>query len=96
MTSDKQIAELLKRLNENIETLSKVTALTVRKASLFKGTETKPEQIEILDRIHFPDEIIALIIDSTPESVKRQRRKNRAETKKAEANLLTEIQESSK
>jgi hypothetical protein len=43
----KKLIKLLESLNTNIEVLSKVTALTFRKDSLFKGKETKLEQVGV-------------------------------------------------
>jgi hypothetical protein len=79
---NKKLERLLEDLNSNIEILSKVTALTFRKDSLFKGKETKQEQVEALEDLKLPDNIIALIIGSTPESVKVLRSMNKAKTKK--------------
>jgi hypothetical protein len=77
----KNLAKLLQDLNANIQVLSKVTALTFRKDSIFKGKETKQEQIEVLDGMKLPDEIIALIIGSTPESVSAMRSQRKAKAK---------------
>ena len=79
----KKLAKLLENLNCNIEILSKVTALTFRKDSLFKDTETTQEQIEILEKMKLPDEIIALIIGSTVNSVQAQRSQRKAKEKKS-------------
>lgn len=84
MSEEKKLAKLLENLNSNIETLSKVTALTFRKDTLFKGKETKPEQIEVLEQMKLPDDIIALIIGSTADSVKTQRSQRKAKVKKAQ------------
>jgi hypothetical protein len=84
LSEEKKLAKLLENLNSNIETLSKVTALTFRKDTLFKGKETKPEQIEVLEQMKLPDDIIALIIGSTADSVKTQRSQRKAKVKKAQ------------
>jgi hypothetical protein len=80
----KDLAELIKKLNSNIEILSKVTSLTFRKESLFKFTETTPEKIQILDDLRLPDEIIAIIIGSTVGSVRAQRSQAKSKTKKTQ------------
>ena len=80
----KRLSELLEKLNSNIEVLSKVTALTFRKDSLFKGTETTPEKIEILEELKLPDDIIALIIGSTVGSVRAQRSQRKSKEKKTQ------------
>lgn len=82
MSEEKKLTKLLEDLNENIEVLSKITALTFRKDSLFKGKDTKPEQIEVLEELKLPDELIALIIGSTAASVKAQRSQRKAKAKK--------------
>ena len=85
MSEDKKLVRLLEDLNNNIQILSKVTALSFRKDSLFKGKETMPEQIEVLDQMKLPDEVIALIVGSTPNSVQSQRSQRKAKAKKAQA-----------
>jgi hypothetical protein len=77
-----KLEKLLKDLNTNIELLSKITALTFRKDSIFKGKETKQEQIEVLEDLKLPDNIIALIIGSTVESVQALRSMKKAKAKK--------------
>ena len=85
MNEEKKLTELLEDLNTNIEILSKITALTFRKDSLFKGKETKEEQVEVLDDLKLPDNVIALIIGSTPDSVKSLRSLRKAKARKAKA-----------
>lgn len=80
----KRLAELIKNLNSNIEILSKVTALSFRKDSLFKGSETTPEKIKILEELKLPDDIIALIIGSTVGSVQAQRSQGKSKTKETQ------------
>ena len=84
MSEEKKLTKLLEDLNANIEVLSKITALTFRKDSLFKGKDTKPEQIEMLEEMKLPDELIALIIGSTAASVKAQRSQRKAKVKKTQ------------
>jgi len=78
----KKLENLLKDLNTNIEILSKVTALAFRKNSIFQGKETKLEQIEVLEDLKLPDNVIALIIGSTIESVQASRSQRKAKAKK--------------
>lgn len=80
---DKKLQKLLGDLNTNIEILSKVTALTFRKDSIFKGKETKQGQIEVLEELKLPDDVIALIVGSTTESVRALRSMRKAKAKKA-------------
>jgi CRISPR/Cas system CMR subunit Cmr4 (Cas7 group RAMP superfamily) len=80
----KKLEKLLKDLNTNIEILSKVTALTFRKDSIFKGKETKQEQIEALEDLKLPDDVIALVVGSTTESVQALRSQRKAKVKKAQ------------
>lgn len=84
MSEEKKLIKLLEDLNTNIEVLSKITALTFRKDSLFTGKESKPEQIEVLEEMKLPDELIALIIGSTAASVKAQRSQKKAKEKKTQ------------
>ncbi|MCJ7632944.1 hypothetical protein MUP77_11205 [Candidatus Bathyarchaeota archaeon] len=77
----KKLQEILEKLNTNIEALTKVTALTFRKDTLFKGKETKQEQIEMLEDLKLPDNVIALIIGSTTESVRALRSQRKAKMK---------------
>jgi predicted transcriptional regulator len=87
---NKKLIKLLENLNTNIEVLSKVTALTFRKDSLFKGKETKQEQIEELEGLKIPDNIIALIIGSTTESVQALRSQRKAKTEKVSKTVSAE------
>lgn len=82
--NNKKLEKLLEDLNTNIEILSKVTALTFRKDSIFKGKETKEEQIEVLEEMNLPDNVIALIIGSTIGSVQVSRSQRKAKAKKVQ------------
>ena len=79
---NKDLIKQIRLLNENIEVLTKVTALTLRKETLFKGTETKEEQIEKLEELQLPDRVIAIVIGSTPESVQSLRYQRKTKLKK--------------
>jgi hypothetical protein len=80
---NRDLINQLRALNENIILLTKVTAISVGKETIFKGKERKEEKLEVLDDLKLPDEIIALLIGSTPESV----RSVRSQQKKAKAKL---------
>ena len=78
---NKDLINQLKTLNENISLLTKVTAISVGRETIFKGKERKEEKLEVLDDLRLPDEITALLIGSTPESI----RAIRSQQKKAKA-----------
>lgn len=81
----------LKALNSNIDLLTKVTAISVGKETIFKGKERKEEKLEVLDDLKLPDEIIALLIGSTPESVRTLRsQKKKTQIKKTTETEATE------
>lgn len=82
MSAEKELTKLLKDLNANIQILTKITALTLGKESLFKGAETTGEQMEILEKMKLPDEIIALATGSTVNAVQIQRSRRKAKEKK--------------
>lgn len=65
----RELTRQLKALNQNIEILTKVTAVNIGKEDIFKGKEKKEEKVEILDRMGLPNEIIAIITGSTSHSV---------------------------
>jgi hypothetical protein len=68
-----QLINTLEKLNKSIDFLTTVTALNLGKNTLFNGKETKQEQIEALEIYDLPDKTVALIIGSTPNSVKSLR-----------------------
>lgn len=77
-----ELANQLKALKESIDFLTKVTAISVGKETIFKGKERKEEKLEAIDGLKLPDEITALLIGSTPESVRTLRsQKKKAHTK---------------
>jgi hypothetical protein len=82
--STKELLRTLKELNENIDFLTKVVALSVRKDSLFSGKETKQQQIEKLEPLDLPDRIVAVIVGSTADSVKALRSQSKKKGKKTE------------
>jgi len=65
----RELIRQLRKLNENIDTLAKVTAVNIGQEEIFKGRETKEEKIEILDKMGLPNNLIAIITGSTPHSV---------------------------
>jgi hypothetical protein len=82
LDAEKELVKLLGDLNANIQILTKMTALTLGKESLFKGAETAGEQMEILEKMKLPDEIIALATGSTVNAVQIQRSRRKAKEKK--------------
>jgi hypothetical protein len=79
---NRSLINQLKALNENISLLTKVTAISVGKETIFKGKERKEEKLAVLDDLNLPDEITALLIGSTPESVRALRSRRKAKTAK--------------
>ena len=79
---NKELTKALAKLNENIDLLTKVTVLNLRKESIFINAETKQQQIEVLEALDLPDRIIALIIGSTVESVRSLRSQVKGKAKK--------------
>jgi hypothetical protein len=69
----KALAAQIKNLAENIEILTKVTAINIAKDDLFKGKQENAEKVKALEIYDLPDKIVALIIGSTPNSVKSMR-----------------------
>jgi hypothetical protein len=80
-TDTKNLVTQLKNLNENIEILTKVTAISLAKDELFRGKKENSEKIEALEIYDLPDKIIALVIGSTPGSVKSLRSKRKGSQK---------------
>lgn len=58
------LTKQLKALNQNIDTLIKVTAISIGKESIFKGKETIEEKVDILDKMGLSNELIAIITGS--------------------------------
>lgn len=86
----KELIRQLKILNENIDLLAKVTAISVGKETIFKGMKEKEDKIEALEGLDLPDRIIALLIGSTPDSVKSLRSKKKTRLKKAQTHPTKE------
>jgi hypothetical protein len=83
-TNNKELINTLEKLNTSIDFLITVTALNLGKNNLFTGKETKQQQIEALEIYNLPDKIIALIIGSTPDSVKSLRSSYKKKTTKTQ------------
>lgn len=81
----RELIKQLKVLNENIDLLTKVTAINVGKETILEGKEEKEDKLEALEGLGLPDKIIALLIGSTPDSVKSLRSKKKTRLKKAQA-----------
>jgi PDZ domain-containing secreted protein len=79
---NRDLINQLKTLNENIDLLTKVTAISVGKETIFKGKKELGDKIEALNGLNLPDKIIALLVGSTPDSVKSLRSKKKARTRK--------------
>jgi hypothetical protein len=78
----KDLINQLKALNENIDLLTKVTAISVGKETIFKGMKELGDKVDSLDVFDLPDKTIAMLIGSTPDSVKTSRsRMRKAQTK---------------
>ena len=82
----KDLINQLKTLNENIELLTKVTAISVGRETIFKGMKELGDKVDALDVFDLPDKIIAMLVGSTPDSVKTSRSKmKKAQTKPVKA-----------
>jgi DNA integrity scanning protein DisA with diadenylate cyclase activity len=79
----KDLTSQLKALNENVDLLTKVTAISVGKETIFKGMEELGDKVHALDVYDLPDKIVAMLVGSTPNSVQNARslRKRRTKTK---------------
>jgi len=80
----RDLANQIKALNENIDLLIKVTAISVGKEFIFKGKTEAGDRIKALDGYHLPNKIIAMLIGSTEGSVISLRSQ-----KKAKARAIT-------
>lgn len=82
----KDLTSQLKALNENIDLLMRVTAISVGKEAIFKGMEELGDKVHALDVYDLPDKIIAMLVGSTLNSVQNARslRKKKAKTKPAQ------------
>ena len=78
----KDLINQLKALNEDIDLLTKVTAISVGKETIFKGMKELGDKVHALDVYDLPDKIIAMLVGSTPDSVKTARnQKKKAKNK---------------
>jgi hypothetical protein len=71
----KELSKKLDSIKDSIDLMTKLTALNIAKDAYFKNKERKDEKIEALSNLEIPDKIIALIIDSSVESVQALRSK---------------------
>lgn len=71
----KELGKKLDSIKASIDLLTKLTALNIAKDAYFKNRARKDEKIEALSDFEIPDKIIALIIDSSVESVQALRSK---------------------
>lgn len=79
---NKDLIKQLKTLNENVDLLTKVTAISVGKDTIFKGMKELGDKVDALDVYDLPDKILAMLIGSTPDSVKTTRsQRKKAKTK---------------
>jgi hypothetical protein len=74
-TDLRELAKKLESINSSIDLLTKLTALNIAKEEYFRNRERKDEKIEALSNLGIPDKIIAVIIDSSVESVQALRSK---------------------
>lgn len=86
----KDLINQLKALNENIDLLTKVTAISVGKETLFKGKKEMGDKVDALDGFDLPERIIAMLVGSTPDSVKSLRSRKKARMKKPEPKQAVE------
>ena len=79
---NRALTHQLKALNENIELLTKVTAISVGKDIIFEGMKELGDKVHALDVYNLPNKIIAMLVGSTPDSVKTARsQKKKVKTK---------------
>lgn len=83
-------------MNENIELLTKVTAISLGKEAIFKNKKEAGDKINALDEYDLPDRIIAMIIGSTEDSVKSLRHQRKAKAKTELAQTEVQPQEAEK
>lgn len=86
----KELIERLDELSAKIDTLIQVVAISPKIETILKD-KTKTQQIEILSDLGFPKDAIALIVDTTPETVsvrisemKKKKKAKPAESKEGE------------
>jgi len=76
------VTKQLKALKESIDLLTKVTAISVGKETIFRGMKETGDKVKALEGFEFPDKIIAMLVGSTPDSVKSLRSQKKARVKK--------------
>jgi PDZ domain-containing secreted protein len=78
---NKDLINKLKALNENIDLLTRVTAISVGKETIFKGKKEMGDKVDALDGFDLPDRIIAMLVGSTEGSVVSLRSQKKAKKK---------------
>lgn len=86
----KDLINQLKALNENIDILTKVTAISVGKETIFKDKKEMGDKVDALDGFDLPDRIIAMLVGSTPDSVKSLRSRKKTRMKQPEPKQAVE------
>lgn len=86
---EKELIKQLKALNENLDALAKITAVSVGKDDIFKGMKKKEEKIKVLDKIGLPRSLIAIVTGSTPESVSSFKSMKRTKPSKPKTSAQT-------
>jgi PDZ domain-containing secreted protein len=79
---NKELLKQLKALNESIDSLTKVTAISVGKEAIFKGKKETGDKVDALDEFDLPDRIIAMLVGSTEGSVASLRSQKKAKARK--------------
>jgi len=78
----RDLASQLKTLNDSIDLLTKVTAISVGKETIFKGKKEMGDKVDALDGFDLPDRIIAMLVGSTEGSVPSLRSQKKAKKKR--------------
>jgi len=78
---NRNLVNQIKALNQNIDLLIKVTAISVGKEAIFRGKTEAGDKIKALDGYHLPNKIIAMLIGSTEGSVVSLRSQKKAKTR---------------
>jgi len=90
----KDLTKQIKVLNENINVLTKVTAISIGKEFIFKGKDTIDEKVEILDKMGLSNELIAIITGSKSAHSISQLKSKRKPKKPKDKPLTAQIEAS--
>ena len=93
---NRDLINQLKALNENIDLLTKVTAISVGKEAIFKNKSEVSDKIDALDEYGLPDKITAMLIGSTEGSVRSTRSFKKSKSKTGLAQPEPQPQEDKK